>query len=87
MINEGLGVESVEIMLDGQVAAVADYGYPRPDVVNAMVATDDPNAPNLGYTATLRPDISGVVELAIRVHGNSGEVQEFGQRKIVINKR
>src|SRR5690606_11837121 len=50
VFNEGLGVKSVEVLLDGQVAAKADYGLPRPDVVEAMLAQHDPNAPGLGYS-------------------------------------
>lgn len=87
VFNEGLGVRSVQVLLDGQVAATADYGLPRPDVVEAMLAQDDPNAPNLGYSATLTPATSGAVELAIRVQGISGEIQEFGHRSIVIERR
>ena len=86
VVNEGLGVESVDILLDGQVVTRANYGQPRPDVVEAMVAEDDPNAPNLGYSISLAPDASGSVELAIRVQGKSGEIQEFGHRSIVIRR-
>ena len=84
VFNEGLGVESVEVLLDGQLAARADYGLPRPDVVEAMLAQDDPNAPGLGYSAKLTAEASGSVELSIRVQGVSGEIQEFGHRSIVI---
>lgn len=84
VINEGLGVHAVEILIDGEPAGMADYGQARPDVVEAMSAQDDPNAPGLGFSLVLdRATLSaGIVDLQVRTIGVSGEVQYFGRRKL-----
>ncbi|MGB0560011.1 MAG: glycosyltransferase family 39 protein [Pseudohongiellaceae bacterium] len=51
--NEHIGIESIEVMLDGQVVAKANYGLSRSDVVSAMNVQTDPNAPNLGFEAEI----------------------------------
>lgn len=82
VINEGSGVKSVEVILNGSIAGIADYGIARPDVVEAMSAQDDPNAPGVGFLLNLeRKGYSeGMVELQIRTTSASGEVQHFGKR-------
>ena len=51
--NEDLGIESIEIMLDGQVVAKANYGLLRNDVASAMNVQRDPNTPNFGFEAEI----------------------------------
>lgn len=88
VINEGLGVRSVEVLIDDQIVGMANYGIPRADVVAAMMVKTDPNAPNVGFDGTL-PLLSipeGNAELTIRVTGNSGEIQTFGVRQITIRR-
>lgn len=86
VINEGLGVRSVEVLVDEQVVGIANYGVPRADVVEAMMVKTDPNAPNVGFDGTLLLTTipEGNAELTIRVTGNSGEIQTFGVRQITI---
>ena len=84
VVNEGLGAGSVEVLLNGESMGSATYGLPRPDVVEAMAAQDDPNAPLLGYSLTIDRALlpSGRVELQVKTTGESGEVQYFGQRTV-----
>jgi len=86
VINEGLGVDLVEVELDGVTVGSAQYGLPRPDVVEAMSAQDDPNAPMLGFSMTV--DIatfpSGRTQLRLKTTGKSGEVQFFGNRTVFL---
>ncbi len=86
VINEGLGVDRVEVELDGATVGVAQYGLSRPDVVTAMSAEDDPNAPLLGYALTLDASTlpSGRARLRIKTTGKSGEVQYFGDRTVFV---
>lgn len=86
VINEGLGVDSVEVQLNGVTVGLAQYGQPRPDVVAAMAAEDDPNAPLLGYTLALDTQTlpSGRARLRIKTTGISGEVQYFGDRTVFV---
>jgi hypothetical protein len=86
VINEGLGVDRVEVQLNGVTIGSADYGQPRPDVVAAMYAEDDPNAPMLGFTLALDSATlpAGRARLRIKTTGKSGEVQYFGDRTVVL---
>lgn len=86
VINEGLGVDRVELELDGEIVGMAQYGQPRPDVVAAMSAEDDPNAPMLGYTLALDAATlpSGRARLRIKTTSKSGEVQYFGERTVIV---
>ncbi len=86
VFNEGLGVDKVEVELDGVSVGIAQYGLPRPDVVAAMSAQNDPNAPLLGYTLALDTATmpQGRVRLRIKTTGKSGEIQYFGDRTILL---
>lgn len=88
VINEGLGVRSVEVLINDQIVGMANYGIPRADVVDAMAVKTDPNAPNVGFDGTLAlPAMpEGNAELTIRITGNSGEIQTFGVRQIAIRR-
>lgn len=86
VINEGLGVDRVEVELDGVTVGIAHYGEARPDVVEAMSAEDDPNAPMLGFVLALDSATlpSGRVRLRLKTTGKSGEVQYFGDRTVTL---
>lgn len=84
VVNEGLGVASVEVLLNEKVIAIAQYGVSRPDVAAAMNVQSDPNAPNLGFEASIAtsslPKGKGI--LSVKVVGVSGEEQYFGAREV-----
>lgn len=86
VVNEGLGTDSVEILLNGESKGTANYGLPRADVVEAMAAQDDPNAPLVGYSLTIDRESlpSGRVDLLVKTTSKSGEVQYFGQRTVYL---
>lgn len=85
-INEGNGLSSIAVLLDGEIIGEANYGLPREDVVTAMNVQTDPNAPNLGFDfaipVTELP--RGRHMLSLQATGVSGEVQIFGQRGITL---
>jgi hypothetical protein len=84
VINEGRGVATVEVLVDGVPAGTATYGLPRPDVVEAMAAQDDPNAPLVGFELTIARQYlpAGRAELLVKTTSKSGEVQHFGRRMV-----
>lgn len=86
LINEGLGVESVELLINGEFSAYATYGITRQDVVSNMGVQDDLNAPNLGYSITVDANDlpEGEIEISLRSRGLSGEMQTFGARTVKI---
>lgn len=87
-INEGHGLASVSVLLDGESIGEANYGLPREDVVKAMDVQTDPNIPNLGFEFSIPvSDLpKGPVELSLRAVGVSGEVQIFGERRITLRE-
>lgn len=89
IINEGLGVESIEVLIDDVSVGMVRYGTLRPDVVTAMQVRDDLNAPNLGFEFSVESTSlpTGRVELSFKTTGISGEVQKFGAREIDIPER
>ncbi|MGB4246406.1 MAG: glycosyltransferase family 39 protein [Pseudohongiellaceae bacterium] len=86
IINEGLGVGTIEVLIDGTPMGMANYGTSRPDVVTAMQVVSDPNAPKLGFEFSIASSAitPGKVELSLRTRGVSGETQEFGTREIEV---
>ena len=84
--NEDLGVERVQLLLDGAVVAEAEYGQPRPDVVEAEDLRTDPNQPNLGFQAEM--DVtefaSGRHELSIRIIDSRGNATDYGHREVLL---
>lgn len=86
VINEGAGVHSVELILDGSSIGMAQYGSPRPDVEEAMGVRSDPNAPNLGFAMQIPKSelAAGEHQLQLKTTSNSGEEQVFGQRRIFV---
>ena len=86
VINEGLGVARVEILLNEQTIAIANYGIARPDVATAMNVQNDPNAFNLGFEANIATESlpKGRAMLSVKAIGISGEEQTFGTRSVEI---
>ena len=85
-INEGDGLASISVLLDGESIGEANYGIVREDVVTAMKVETDPNMPNLGFEFSIPTSelAKGRAVLSLRANGVSGEVQIFGQRNIEI---
>ena len=69
------GVEEININIDGVNFGIASYGQNRPDVVSALNAFSDPNAPKLGFEFQLDPKIleKGRHRLLINIKG-PGEI-------------
>lgn len=85
-INEGDGLDSISILLDGETIGEAHYGLAREDVVTVMNVQTDPNMPNLGFEFSITTSElpKGRAVLSLRATGVSGEIQIFGERTIDI---
>ena len=81
--KDGVGLRSIELLLDGRPLAVAGYGR-RFDVRPVWAGSNDPQHPDVGFDATL--DLSAVPPgshwLGLRLHGNDGSVEDWGQQRI-----
>ncbi len=83
--KDGVGVEVVELLLDGRVLARADYGQPAPHVARYWGSDADPGQPDVGFQVrgTL-PDWAqgGRHRLALRVHGRDGSVEDGWMQRV-----
>ncbi|MEX1197311.1 MAG: glycosyltransferase family 39 protein [Pseudohongiellaceae bacterium] len=84
--NDGNGVQSLTVLLDGEPAATLSRDVARPDVVEITDAKNDPQAPLVGFRQDVplenRPPGTAILEL--QVISRNGERQLFGRRMVRI---
>ncbi len=81
--KDGVGIDAVEVTLDGKVVATADYGSERPHVAAFWKISTDAAHPDVGFRALveLPPGMSGTHWLGLRLHGTDGSIEPWpGQR-------
>ena len=85
--NEHIGIESIEVMLNGQVVAKANYGLSRSDVASAMNVQTDPNTPNLGFEAEIDSTQIGNGNhwLELMLINSQGNSLSYGKRLLKID--
>lgn len=73
-IAEHVGVDRVELLVDGRVNGDATYGMPAPQVLAQWPQSQDPNHPRVGFAGMIALDAlaPGVHELALRVTDREG---------------
>ena len=84
--KEGTGLSRIEILLDGQPVADAQYGIAMPNVADYWKGSSDPNHPDVGFRATLdgvalKP---GAHWLGLRLHGRDGSVEDWPEQRLLI---
>ncbi|MBJ6979587.1 MULTISPECIES: glycosyltransferase family 39 protein [unclassified Luteimonas] len=84
--KDGVGVERVEVLLDGEVVAEADYGIPSPGVAHFWKISTDPGHPRVGFSAEveLPADSGGTHWLGLRLHGRDGSVEDWSEQRIEV---
>ena len=82
--KDGVGLASVEILLDGRAVAPANYGEPRPDVSGFWKISSDPNQPRTGFRAHLTGVSPGAHWLSLRLHGADGSVEDWAEQRITV---
>lgn len=84
--KDGVGLDRVEVTLDGRVLALADYGSPNPRTAAFWKISTDPNHPDVGFSAKVRAgDVApGRHWLGLRLHGQDGSVEEWPEQPIRI---
>ena len=82
--NEDLGVAGIRLYLDGEAIGEAEYGLPRPDVVEVTGLRGEPNQPGLGFRAIIDTSAfePGRHELAIGVIDSRGFETGYGRREV-----
>ena len=82
--KDGVGLTSIEILLDGQVVASADYGAAKPDVAGFWKISNDPSQPNVGFRARITGAAPGGHWLGLRLHGTDGSVEDWAEQRITV---
>lgn len=82
--KDGVGLASVEILLDGQVAASAIYGEPKPDVAGFWKISSDPNQPRTGFRVHVTDVAPGAHWLGLRLHGADGSIEDWAEQRITV---
>ncbi len=82
--KDGVGLASVEILLDGRVVASADYGQTKPDVAGFWKISNDPNQPRTGFRARLTGIAPGMYWLGLRLHGADGSIEDWAEQRITV---
>ncbi|MEO6519780.1 MAG: glycosyltransferase family 39 protein [Pseudoxanthomonas sp.] len=84
--KDGVGIQGVEILLDGKPLAQARYGTPSPGTAAYWKVSTDPNHPNVGFRAEV--DVSGVKAgrhwLGLRLRGLDGSVEDWSEQPIEV---
>lgn len=82
--KDGVGLDGVEVLIDGQPVATAEYGRPAPGVAAYWKISTDPNHPRVGFTAQV--DLSGLPAgrhwLGLRLHGADGSVEDWREQPL-----
>ncbi|MEE7547918.1 glycosyltransferase family 39 protein [Xanthomonas sp. Kuri4-1] len=86
--KDGIGLRQVEVLLDGRVAARADYGHTL-DVRPYWKISTDPHHPRVGFRARLdtRALAPGRHWLGLRLHGADGSVEEWWEQPLTVAPR
>jgi hypothetical protein len=82
--KDGVGLERVEVLVDGRVAAEARYGTNSPGTAAYWKISGDPNHPRVGYRARVdAPRLApGRHWLGLRLHGSDGSIEDWSEQPI-----
>ena len=85
--KDGTGLRGVDVLVDGKLAARADYGADY-DVTGFWKISTDPNHPKVGFTARLdtRRLVPGRHWLGLRLHGSDGSVEEWEEQPFRVER-
>jgi 4-amino-4-deoxy-L-arabinose transferase-like glycosyltransferase len=88
--KDGVGLAGVDVLLDGKVVASAQYGRPYEGLERDWPETNDPQHPNVGFTAHVDVREKGVQAgrhwLGLRLHGRDGSVEDWSEQPIDLGK-
>lgn len=82
--KDGVGIERVEVTVDGEVVAEADYGSPRHHVAPFWKISTDASHPDVGFDAQVRlpPGSIGRHWLGLRLHGKDGSIERWPEQPV-----
>ncbi len=85
--KDGVGVERIELTLDGRTIADARYGTERTYVAPYWRISNDPAHPNVGFESyvTLPKGVGGTHWLGMVVQGKDGSQEAWPEQRIVVD--
>lgn len=85
--KEGAGIARVEITLNGNLVAQANYGTARPHVAVYWGSSTDPAHPNVGFQARVDAArlAAGEHWLGLVLHGKDGSVERWPEQRMRID--
>jgi hypothetical protein len=87
--QDRVGVEAVEVLIDGEAQGRAVYGVSMPGIGATSPAFADPHQPRTGFTATIAGArlAPGRHELALRVIGSDGRQRDLAQQVLHVDAK
>ena len=82
--KDGVGLEMVEVLLDGRVVARARYGEAQPAVAAFWKISTDPHQPNVYFRARIEGAAPGAHWLGLRMHGKDGSVEDWSEQRVLV---
>jgi hypothetical protein len=84
--KDGVGLDRVEVLLDGRPAGDADYGAAMPNVQAYWKISTDPNQPRVGFRMELDSTklSPGRYWLGLRLHGRDGSVEDWPEQALIV---
>lgn len=85
--KDGVGLERVEVTLDGKPVADVAYGASQPGTAAFWRISNDPNQPRVGFSGRLElgADVTaGRHWLGLRLHGADGSVEAWPEQPIEV---
>lgn len=82
--KDGVGIERVQLRLDGREAGEAQYGLVNPGVHAYWTISNDPQHPNVGFRGQLdtRGLAPGVHWLGLRLLGRDGSIEDWQEQPL-----
>ncbi|HEY4556525.1 MAG TPA: glycosyltransferase family 39 protein, partial [Lysobacter sp.] len=85
--KDGVGLERVDVLLDGMPVGAATYGLPHEGPQRSWPDSTDPNHPAVGFRASVTVAASvpgGRHWLGLRLHGADGSVEVWPETPVVL---
>lgn len=83
--KDGTGIARIDVLIDGEPVAQADYGFDAPQVAAFWQVSTDTAHPHVGFRA--RIDVSALTPgehwLGLRLVANDGGVEEWPQQRLL----
>lgn len=85
-LKDGVGLDRVEVTLDGRIVAIARYGLENAGPQRFWPISNDPHHPSVGFRAHVEiPTVRrGRHWLGLRLHGSDGSIEDWVEQPVAI---